>query len=99
MKRGGIIELTPAGYYDLRQQSKSFEQIVTFVSQIFTLTGAGEAERLRGHVVSASLFGTSDLNAVEDILPRCIAKAFDSSSRRGACSDADRWLLAQSVWR
>src|SRR5262245_17422097 len=56
MKRGGAIELTPAGYFDLRQQSKSFAQLAAYVARDFNLTGAGEPERLRGQQVSAALF-------------------------------------------
>lgn len=55
-RREGNFELTPASYFDLRQQSKSFEQIATFVSHDFNLTGTGEPERLQGQVVSAALF-------------------------------------------
>jgi len=55
-KQGGNFELTPASYLDLRQQSKSFEQLAAYVSQDFNLTGAGEPERLRGQLVSAALF-------------------------------------------
>jgi putative ABC transport system permease protein len=55
-KREGNFELTPASYLDLRRQNKSFEQIAAYVSYDFNLTGAGEPERLKGLVVSSSLF-------------------------------------------
>jgi hypothetical protein len=55
-KRGGDFELTPAAHFDLRQQSKSFEQLATYSARDFNLTGVGEPERLRGQIVSAALF-------------------------------------------
>lgn len=55
-KRGVDFELTPAGFFDLRRESKSFARLAAYVSQDFNLTGPGEPERLRGQLVSASLF-------------------------------------------
>jgi putative ABC transport system permease protein len=55
-KLGSDFELTPAGYFDLRQQCKSFERLAVYVSRDFNLTGAGEPERLQGQLVSAALF-------------------------------------------
>jgi putative ABC transport system permease protein len=55
-KRAGNFELTPGGYLDVREQSKSFARLAAYVAQDFNLTGAGEPERLRGQSVSASLF-------------------------------------------
>src|SRR5215468_8443845 len=40
-KRGSSFELTPAGYFDLRQQSKSFEYLAAYTARDFNLTGAG----------------------------------------------------------
>jgi putative ABC transport system permease protein len=40
------FELTPASFLDLRRISKSFDRIAAFTSFDFTLTGAGEPERL-----------------------------------------------------
>src|SRR5262245_22048083 len=77
-KREGNFELTPASYFDLRQQNKSFEQIAAYSSHDFNLTSAGEPERLQGQVVSASLF---PLLKVQPIAGRVFTEADD---REGA---------------
>src|SRR5262244_1019109 len=46
-KLGGNFELTPASYFDLRRQNKSFAQIAAYFSRDFNLTGTGAPERLR----------------------------------------------------
>jgi len=43
-------------YLDWKSQNKSFENIAAFRYTVFTLTGRGEPERLRGGRVSADLF-------------------------------------------
>jgi putative ABC transport system permease protein len=90
MKRGGNIELTPAGYFDLRQQSKSFAQLAAYVSRDFNLTGAGEPERLRGQVVSAALF---PLLKVSPLVGRVFTEADD---RAGA---APVVILSHQLWQ
>jgi putative ABC transport system permease protein len=60
-KRGND-ELTPASYYALRRQSKSFEQIAVYASRDLNLTGRGEPERLSCQFVSAALFPLLKVN-------------------------------------
>src|SRR5262245_53067401 len=89
-KQGGNFELTPAGYFDLRQQSKSFGQLAAYVSRDFNLTGAGEPERLRGQLVSAALF---PLLKVSPLSGRVFTEADDRA-------DAPRVaLLSHELWR
>src|SRR5262245_12609664 len=45
-------------YLDYRDRSRSFSQVAAYRRQSFTLTGAGEAEMLRGTVCSTNLFET-----------------------------------------
>ncbi|MGH9938866.1 MAG: ABC transporter permease, partial [Blastocatellia bacterium] len=89
-KREGNFEITPAGYLDLRQQSKSFEQIAAFVSHDFNLTGAGEPERLRGQQVSAALF---PLLKARPIAGRVFTEADD---RDGAARVV---VLSHALWQ
>ncbi|MCI0387339.1 MAG: ABC transporter permease [Acidobacteria bacterium] len=90
LKREGNFELTPASYLDLRRQSKSFEQIAAYVSYDFNLTGAGEPERLKGLVVSSSLF---PLLKVSPIAGRVFTEADD---RVGAPRVV---LLSHELWQ
>jgi putative ABC transport system permease protein len=88
-KQGGNFELSPAGYFDLRQQSKSFGQLAAYVSRDFNLTGAGEPERLRGQLVSAALF---PLLKVSPLSGRVFTEADDRA-------DASRIaLLSHELW-
>src|SRR5215470_14671499 len=88
-KQGGNFELTPAGYFDLRQQSKSFGQLAAYVSRDFNLTGAGEPERLSGQLVSAELF---PLLKVSPLSGRVFTDADDRA-------DAPRVaLLSHELW-
>jgi len=89
-KREGNFELTPAGYLDLRRQSKSFERIAAFVSHDFNLTGAGEPERLRGQQVSAALF---PLLKAQPIAGRVFTEAED---RDGAPRVV---ILSHALWQ
>src|SRR4029453_7357634 len=52
------IEISAPEYTDFKQQSKAFDQIAAFTAQGFNLTGVNDPERLRGALVSASLFTT-----------------------------------------
>ena len=89
-KQGGNFELTPAGYFDLRRQNKSFARIAAYFSRDFNLTGAGEPERLRGQVVSAALF---PLLKVSPLAGRVFTEADDRA-------DAPRVvLLGHELWQ
>ncbi|HEV2668208.1 MAG TPA: ABC transporter permease, partial [Blastocatellia bacterium] len=52
------ILVSPPEYLDYRDRSRSFSQVAAYRRQPFTLTGAGEAEMLRGTVCSTNLFET-----------------------------------------
>ena len=89
-KRGGDFELTPAGYFDLRQQCKSFERLAVYASRDFNLTGAGEPERLRGQLVSAALF------SLLEVSPGAGRVFTDADDRPGAERVA---LLSHALWQ
>jgi len=89
-KGGGNFELTPAGYFDLRQQCKSFERLAAYVSRDFNLTGAGEPERLRGQLVSAALF------SLLDVSPGAGRVFTDADDRPGAARVV---LLSHALWQ
>ena len=50
------ISVSAPEYLDYRNRSRSFAQVAAYRRQSFTLTGAGEAELLRGAVCSTNLF-------------------------------------------
>ena len=43
---------------ELARESRSFEALASYARQTFTLTGAGDADRIAGEIVSASYFST-----------------------------------------
>ena len=90
MKQGANFELTPAGYFDLREQSKTIGQLAAYVSRDFNLTGAGEPERLQGQLVSASLF---PLLKVSPLFGRVFTEADDRADAPRAA------LLSHELWR
>lgn len=51
-------------FVDFRDQAQSFESVGAIRSTTFTLTGAGEPERLHGQMLSANLFPLLGVNAV-----------------------------------
>jgi putative ABC transport system permease protein len=89
-KREGNFELAPAGFFDLRRQSKSFAQIAVHSSHDFNLTGTGEPERLQGQIVSAALFS---LLKVSPFAGRVFAEEDD---REGAPRVV---LLSYELWQ
>jgi putative ABC transport system permease protein len=50
------IPLSAPEFTDFRQQCKGFDQIAAYTTQGFNLTGVDQPERLRGAVVSGTLF-------------------------------------------
>jgi putative ABC transport system permease protein len=86
----GNVELTPAGYFALRQQNKSFEQVAVYASRDLNLTGAGEPERLPCQFVSAALF---PLLRVNPSIGRVFTEAED---RAGAPRVV---LLSHELWQ
>jgi putative ABC transport system permease protein len=57
------IEISAPEFTDFKQQCNSFDQIAAYTTQGFNLTGVAEPERLRGAVVSATLFATLKADA------------------------------------
>ena len=51
-------EVAPANFFDLRNQTQSFEAIGAFGPQDINLTGEGEPERLNGQLVTANVLST-----------------------------------------
>ena len=51
-------ELSAPEFVDVQQQAQSFESVAAYTTQGFNLSGIGEPERIRGALVSASLFPT-----------------------------------------
>jgi len=51
-------ELSAPEFVDVQQQVQSFESVAAYTTQGFNLSGIGEPERIRGALVSASLFPT-----------------------------------------
>jgi putative ABC transport system permease protein len=86
----GNVELTPAGYFALRGQRESFEQVAVYASRDLNLTGKGEPERLPCQFVSAALF---PLLRVNPSIGRVFTEAED---RAGAPRVV---LLSHELWR
>ncbi|HWF88012.1 MAG TPA: ABC transporter permease [Pyrinomonadaceae bacterium] len=60
--RANLSQFSFRNFADLREQSKAFERLAAYYNNSMTLTGQGEAARLRATVVTADLFpllGTS----------------------------------------
>src|SRR5262245_50639766 len=51
-------ELSAPEFVDVQQQCHSFESVAAYTTQGFNLSGIGQPDRLRGALVSASLFAT-----------------------------------------
>lgn len=65
-RRQGIAEdiTSYPNYRDWREQSTSYEHLAGFSSRSFSLTGAGEPERLRGTEVTANFFDVMGLRPI-----------------------------------
>ena len=57
------IEISAPEFTDFKQQCKSFEQLAAYTTQGFNLTGVADPERLRGALVSATLFAALKTDA------------------------------------
>lgn len=62
--RGPRVVGFDSTFMDLAQESGAFESLGSYASQAFTLTGAGDAGRIRGEIVSASYFPTLGVTPV-----------------------------------
>jgi putative ABC transport system permease protein len=56
LNRARLTQFSFRNFADFREQSQSFERLAAYYNTNFTLTGAREAVRLRGTVVTADLF-------------------------------------------
>src|SRR5262245_30109186 len=77
-------------FRDLQKENRTFSAMAIFRPFGFILTGAGEAENVRGRFVSADLFSTLGL---KPLLGRTFAPGEDE---RGAAPIA---LISESLWR
>src|SRR5215210_8077614 len=55
-RRAALSNFSFRNYSDLREQSKTFERLAAYYNSNLTLTGQGEAARLRVTVATADLF-------------------------------------------
>ena len=76
-------------FRDLQKENRTFSTMAIFRPFGFILTGAGEAERVRGRFVSADLFSTLGL---KPLIGRTFAPGEDE---RGAVPTA---LISESLW-
>jgi putative ABC transport system permease protein len=79
----------PANYVDWRDQNSVFSGMAAIADSNFNLTGAGEPERLKGRLVSASLF---PLLGVEPQLGRVFTAAEDQPGAQKVV------LLSHLLW-
>jgi len=56
--QGGVSSVSPANFFDFREQSRSFEHMSAVMPAAFNVSVAGVAERLQGFRASAGLFET-----------------------------------------
>jgi predicted permease len=77
-------------FLDWQQRSRSFEAMAAFRNDSFNLTGQGTPERLRGEMVSSTMF---DVLGVRPIVGRTFTADED---RRGAAPVA---ILTSSFWK
>lgn len=54
--RGRLFQFSFANFADLREQAPTFEHLAAWYANSMTMTGQGEARRLRGVVATADLF-------------------------------------------
>ena len=81
--------VTPGALHDWRQQSRSFEQLVSTIFDDFTLTGGDRPEQLSGYRVSAGFF--SALGA-QPLLGRTFQSGEDALGREQVV------VLKHSLW-
>src|SRR6476660_6749868 len=77
-------------FLDWRQRSRAFDAMAAYRTDNFNLTGQANPERLRGEMVSASLF---DVLGVRPLIGRTFT---DSDDRRGAAPVA---VLTSGLWK
>lgn len=81
--------VAPANYLDWRRESRAFESMAAFGAAGFSLTGAGEAERVEGAVVDTSYF---EVIGVSPSLGRTF-------TARDAEPGAASVILGHELWR
>lgn len=88
----GIVQnqMSPANYFDLRNQNQVFEDAGAFTEFSLNLTGEGEPERLDGQMVTASVF---PLLGVSPALGRTFAADEDQVGKEHVV------VLSDALWR
>jgi predicted permease len=81
---------TYLNFLDWQQDNRTFEAIAAYRDEDFNLTGAGEPERLRGHMVSAGFFPMLGVNPV-------LGRAFRPEEDRAGASPVV--LLGDGMWK
>ncbi len=86
----GTNEMAPANYFDLRNQSQTFEGAGAFGDLSVNLTGEGEPERIDGVLVTANVF---KLLGVEPALGRTFSPDEDRVGQHHVV------VLSDALWR
>lgn len=91
-RRQGIEEdiTSYPNYRDWRDQNTTYEHLAGFTSSSFSLTGAGEPERLRGTLATANFF---DVMGVRPIAGRVFTEANEAAGRDAVV------VLSYGLWQ
>src|SRR3712207_578645 len=82
--------VTPADFYDWREQNTTFESIAAFRNQSFNLSGGDTPERIRGMRVSSELF---QVFRIRPVLGRVFVPEDDQPGR------APVVVISQGLWQ
>lgn len=90
IKQGGeTYPITWPDFVDYRAQNQSFESLAAFRERDFTLTGAGDAARLRGAIITSNLFTTLG------VLPQ-LGRSFTAEEENPGTRTV---VLSHSLWQ
>ena len=87
---GGPSVLSPPNFLDLQERSKSYQATAAYYTAGFTLTGAGEAQRLDGAEVTSGFF---DVLGVRPALGRGFRAEENARGHAGTV------VLSHALWR
>jgi len=85
-----VLYVRPGNNHDWKRQNRVFSSVTAFANRRITLTGAGEAELLWGHVVTADFFET--LGARPQLGRTFISAEYKNDSERVV-------ILSDGLWR
>lgn len=91
--REGLSQFSFRNFADLREQATAFDQVAAYYSNSMTLTGLGEAVRVRGGVATADLF---PMLGVPAALGRTFRQEEDNA---GGGSEGYPVLLSWAAWQ